>query len=39
MFSKALADAKKQLPECLVISYVVFAIDTVTDYQGFYPIT
>ena len=39
MFSQALADAKKHLPECLVITTIVMVIREVTDYKGFYPIT
>ena len=39
MFPQALADAKKELPACLVITTIVMVIHEVTDYDKFNPIS
>ena len=39
MFPQALADVKKELPACLVITTIVMVIHEVTDYDKFNPIS
>lgn len=38
-FSKVASHFKKEIPACLIISTVIWAIKIAADWQGFYPIT